>query len=56
MININVEIKSYNNKKVNQELVKLWMDVFGLNYIQAVRVSTLSDEDYKKILRGMIEQ
>ena len=56
MININVNIKNYNGKQVNQQLVKLWMDVFCLPYMEAVRVASLSDEDYKKLLKGMIEQ
>ena len=56
MININVNIKNYNGKQVNQELVKLWIDVFGVPYMEAVQIATLSDEDYKKLLKGMIEQ
>ena len=56
MINVNLNIKNYNGKQVDQELVKLWMDVFGLPYMKAVQVATLSDEDYKKLLKGMIEQ
>ena len=53
---ININIKNYNGKQVNQELVKLWMNVFGVSYMEAVRIASLSDEDYKKLLKGMIEQ
>ena len=56
MINVNLNIKNYNGKQVDQELVKLWMYVFGLPYMEAVRIASLSDEDYKKLLKGMIEQ
>ena len=55
-INININVKEFNGKTVNQKLVKLWMDVFGLPYMKAVQVATLSDEDYKQLLKGMIEQ
>lgn len=56
MINVNLNIKNYNGKQVNQQLVKLWMNVFGLTYMEAVRVASLSDEDYKQLLKGMIEK
>ena len=56
MINVNLKIENYNGKPVDKKLVKLWMNVFGVPYMEAVRIASLSDEDYKKILRGMIEQ
>ena len=56
MINVNMKIKEYNGQKVNQKCVKIWMDYFNLTYIEAIRVTTLSIQDYKKLLRGMIEQ
>ena len=52
---INVNIKKYNRKTVNQECVKIWMDYFNLTYIEAVQVATLSNEDYKELLRGMMK-
>ena len=55
MINVNINIKEYNGQKVNQELVKLWMNVFGLPYVKAVQISVLSDENYKQLLRGMMK-
>ena len=55
MINVNMNIKEYNGQKVNQECVKIWMDYFNLTYMEAIRVTTLSNEDYKKLLRGLME-
>ena len=56
MINININIKEYNGQQtVNQKCVKIWMDYFNLTYMEAIRVTTLSNEDYKKLLRGLME-
>ena len=55
MINVNINIKNYNRKTVNQECVKIWMDYFNLTYIEAILVTTLSNEDYKKLLRGLMK-
>ena len=53
---INVKIKKYNGQKVNQKCVKIWMNYFNLTYIEAILVTTLPNEDYKELLRGLMEQ
>ena len=54
MMKINVNVKEFNNKKVNNELCKLWVEL-GVPYHVALEVASLSDEDYKKLLRGMMK-
>ena len=54
MININVNIKKYNGKTVNQKLCKLWVEL-GVPYHVALEIASLNDDDYKKLLRGLMK-
>ena len=55
-MNVNINIKEYNEQTVNKKCVNIWMDYFNLTYMEAIRVTTLSNEDYKKLLRGLMEE
>ena len=54
MMKININVKEFNGKKVNQKLCKLWVEL-GLPYHVALDIASLSDEDYKKLLRGLMK-
>ena len=53
-INININVKEFNGKKINQKLCKLWVEL-GVPYHVALEIASLSDEDYKELLRGMMK-
>lgn len=54
MMKINIEVKKFNDKKVNNELCKLWVKL-GVPYHVALEIASLSDDDYKELLRGLMK-
>ena len=51
---ININVKEFNGKKINQKLCKLWVEL-GVPYNVALEIASLSDEDYRELLRGMMK-
>ena len=51
---ININVKEFNGKKINQKLCKLWVEL-GVPYHIALDIASLNDEDYKKLLRGLMK-
>ena len=54
MMKINVNVENFNGKKVNNELCKLWVEL-GVPYHVALDIASLSDEDYKLLLKGLMK-
>ena len=54
MMKINVNVKEFNGKKVNNELCNLWVEL-GVPYHIALDIASLSDDDYKELLRGLMK-
>ena len=54
MIKVDVSVKEFNGKKVNNELCKLWVEL-GVPYHIALDIASLSDDDYKELLRGLMK-